>query len=385
MSSKYNFATRAIHSGYNPDKNLGSISVPIYQTSIFKLNDFDKPRHGFDYSRNDNPTRAVLESCIADLEGAKYGLAFSSGMAAINNCIYLLTSGSHVIVSQHLYGGTYRYFAKVATKYNIEVDFVDITNPDNLERHIKENTRMIWVETPSNPLMYVTDLEKVVSCAQNYKIVTVADNTFMTPYFQNPLSWGIDIVVHSCTKYLGGHSDLLAGALLTSNDEIYQVMKFHQSAVGAVPGPLDCFLLLRGIKTLPLRMEAHEKNAKTIADYLLEHPKVKTLYYPGLADHPQYIVAAKQMKGSGGIVSFELNGDEEAVNKFIKGLNLFSLTGSLGGVESLVSVPYHMSHAAFPKEIRESLGITSNLMRLSVGIEDINDIIQDLDKGFNAI
>lgn len=385
MHQKYAFPTRAVHSGNNPDKHLGAVNVPIYQTTIFKLNEPAKPKWGFDYTRNANPTRQAVEECIADLEGGKYCLVFSSGMAAINNCIYLLTSGSHVIASQHIYGGTFRYFMKVASKYDIEVDFVDLSNIENLEKAVKATTRMIWVETPSNPLLKITDLEKVAIIAQKHKIITVADNTFMSPFFQNPLTWGIDIVVHSCSKYLGGHSDVLAGALITSNDEIYQVMKFHQFAVGAVPGQFDCFLLQRGIKTLPLRMDCCEKNARALAQFLTAHPRVKKVYYPGLPDHPQYILVAKQMKGFGGIISFEIDGADEARGAFLKGLNLFTLSGSLGGVESTVAAPYFMSHSAFPRELKEAAGITENLIRLSVGVEDANDLRQDLDKALSEI
>lgn len=385
MPTKYNFATRAIHSGHNPDKHIGAVNVPIYQTTTFKTTDIGKSKTGYDYTRNGNPTRSALEECLADLEGGKYGLAFSSGMAAINNCIYLLTSGSHVIVSENVYGGTYRYFTKVASKYDIEVDFLDLSNIENLEKAIKENTRMIWIETPSNPLLKITDLEKVSAMAKKFNIVTVADNTFMTPYYQNPLEWGIDIVVHSCSKYLAGHSDVLAGAIITSNEEIYNVMKFHQSAVGAVPGPFDCYLLLRGIKTLAVRMEAHEKNAKILAPFLSQHPSVRTVYHPSLVNNPQFILTAKQMRGFGSIISFEINGGLDEVNKFFKELNLIIQSRSLGGVESSLAVPYFMSHAAFPAEIKEKLGITQNLIRLSVGIEDPNDLIQDLDKALNSI
>lgn len=382
---KHAFATRVIHAGYNSDKHLGAVTPPIYQTSVFKLSEPGKTKYGFDYSRNVNPTRAALEECIADLEGGKYCLAFSSGMAAINNCIYLLTSGDHIVASQDIYGGTFRYFVKVASKYDIDVDFVDMCEPENVERAIKENTKMIWIETPSNPLLKITDMQKISQIAQKHRLITVADNTFMTPLFQNPLEWGIDIVVHSCSKYIGGHSDIIAGALVTSKEDIYQVMKFHQFTVGAVPSPFDCFLMLRGIKTLSVRMEAHQANARALAEFLNDHPKVKKVYYPAFPSASQYITAAKQMRGFGGVVSFELDCAPEDVNKFLKNLHVFAISGSLGGVESHVSVPYHMSHAPMPADFKERVGIAETLVRLSVGIEDINDLQQDLDNALKTI
>jgi cystathionine beta-lyase/cystathionine gamma-synthase len=369
------FETRAVHAGQEPDTATGAIMTPVYLSSTFVQQAPGKHK-GYEYSRTGNPTRTALERNIASLEGAKFGLAYSSGMAAIANIITLLKNGDHVICCNDVYGGTYRLFEKIiAPKVGIKFDFVELTDAANLK--IRPNTKMIWLESPTNPLLKLIDINAVAGIAKKNNALLVVDNTFMTPYFQKPLSLGADIVIHSATKYLGGHSDVLSGLIVTDNQAVYDELKFLQNAIGAVPSPFDCFLVLRGIKTLALRMVQHEKNALLIAGFLERQPSVKRVIYPGLETHPQYSLAKTQMTGFGGMLSFEFKDGIDSIG-FIKRLGLFSLAESLGGVESLIEYPAVMTHASVPKDVREKLGITDGLIRVSVGIETAEDLINDL-------
>jgi len=378
------FETRAIHIGQEPDKATGAIIVPIYQTSTYVQKAPGKHK-GYEYSRTSNPTRTALEKCLASLEEARFGLAFSSGMAAISTVMNLLKAKDHIIVCDDLYGGTYRLFEKVYKDYGLEFSYVDFSNPENLLKVLKKNTRMIWVETPTNPLLKIIDLKKISKLANKYNLILAVDNTFATPFFQRPLPLGADIVVHSSTKYLGGHSDLVGGAIVTSNPEYYDRMKFCQNAVGGIPGPFDCFLVLRGIKTLSLRMREHQANAIEVADFLSSHKKVKKVLYPGLKSHPMHNLARKQMSGFGGIVTFELKSNLAGAKRFLKNLKLFSLAESLGGVESLAGHPALMTHSSIPLNLRKRLGISDNLVRLSIGIENIEDLIEDLRRALGLV
>lgn len=378
------FETKAIHTGQEPDKATGAVIVPIYQTSTYVQQSPGKHK-GYEYSRTANPTRLALEKCLASLEGAKLGLAFSSGMAAISVVLNLLKAGDHVISCDDLYGGTYRIFEKVYKDYGLEFSYIDMTSPENLSRALRKNTKMVWVETPTNPLLKIIDLKKVSDFARKHKLISAVDNTFATPYFQKPLALGIDIVVHSSTKYLGGHSDLVGGAILTSNQAYYDRMKFCQNAVGGVPGPFDCFLVLRGLKTLSLRMREHQANAITVAHFLTTHKKVKKVIFPGLKSHPDYKLARKQMSGSGGIVSFELKSNLAGAKRFLSKPKLFSLAESLGGVESLADHPGIMTHSSIPPALRRKLGISDSLIRLSVGIENKEDLIEDLRRALSFV
>ncbi|MBI5779243.1 MAG: cystathionine gamma-synthase [Planctomycetes bacterium] len=387
------FETRAIHSGNKSDSATGAITTPIYQTSTFQQEAVGKHK-GFVYTRTDNPTRHALEDNLAALENAKYGLCFASGLAAVNTVMNLLKSGDHVVSANDIYGGTYRIFTKLFTKYGMTFDLVDATNLDNVRRVIRPNTKVLWLETPSNPLLKITDLKAAIALAHKHRILTVVDNTFATPYLQQPFDFGADIVLHSTTKYLGGHSDILGGALITNNKDLYERLKFFQNAVGAVPGPFDCFLTLRGTKTLALRMERHCSNAMAIARFLSRHPKVKKVFYPGLPNHPGHKIAKKQMTlsapsgarqagGFGGMVSFEVKGKTNrfaalTARKIAASAKLFALAESLGCVRSLINHPPSMTHASVEPEVRKKIGINDNLIRLSVGIENVQDLIEDL-------
>jgi len=382
--SNMKFETKAIHIGQEPDKATGAIIVPIYQTSTYVQESPGKHK-GYEYSRTANPTRLALEKCLASLEEARFGLAFSSGMAAISVVLNLLKAGDHVISCDDLYGGTYRIFEKVYKDYGLEFSYVDLTFPENLSRALRKNTKMVWVETPTNPLLKIIDLKKVSEFAKKHNLISAVDNTFATPFFQKPLNLGIDIVVHSSTKYLGGHSDLVGGAILTSSQAYYDRMKFCQNAVGGVPGPFDCFLVLRGLKTLSLRMREHEANAIQVANFLSAHKKVKRVIFPGLKSHPDYKLARRQMSGSGGIVSFELKSNLAGAKRFLRKLKLFSLAESLGGVESLADHPGIMTHSSIPPALRRKLGISDTLIRLSVGIENKEDLIEDLKRGLSFV
>ena len=371
------FETRAIHAGCEPDSGTGAIMTPIFQTSTYVQESPGKHK-GYDYSRTHNPTRTALEKNIASLEEGKYGLAFSSGMSAISTITQMLNAGDHIICSDDVYGGTFRLFDKVLKKFNLEFDFIDLTSLQSLERYIKNTTKLVWLESPSNPLLKLIDIEATARIAKSRGIVTVVDNTFATPFFQKPLKLGADIVMHSTTKYLNGHSDVIGGALVMNDQELYTKLQFLQNAAGGVPGPFDCFLVLRGIKTLAIRMERHAENALKIAQFLENHPKVRKVIYPGLSSHPQHELAKRQMTGFGGIVTFFIKGGLEAARKFLERVKVFSLAESLGGVESLIEHPAIMTHASLPKEIREKIGISDELIRVSVGIENIDDLIDDL-------
>jgi len=378
-SKKQGFSTRAIHAGQEPDPTTGAISTPIYQTSTYVQEGVAKHK-GYEYARTQNPTRTALEACLASLEDAQYGICFSSGMGAISALMNYFEKGDHVVASDDLYGGTYRIFEKVFRSYGLEFDYVDASNLSNIERAIRPNTKLIFLETPTNPLLKIVDLAGAAKLARSRNIVVAVDNTFATPYWQRPLNFGVDVVVHSTSKYLGGHCDVVGGAVLTSNDKIFERVKFCQNAVGSVPGPLDAFLVLRGVKTLALRMERHEANARQMAQFLKSHPKVKKVYYPGLPEHPGHEVAKKQMRGFGGMISFEVKGGLEESKRVCERAEIFSLAESLGGVESLIEHPALMTHASVPKEVREEKGISDSLIRISVGIEDGADLIADLEQ-----
>ena len=372
------FSTDAIHAGQKPDPTTNAVIPPIHPTTTYYQEEIGKHK-GYVYSRSGNPTRDALQKNIATLEKGKYALAFSSGLAAIHAMSTLLKSGDHAIVSNDVYGGTYRLFERVLTDYGLSFTFVDTTKIENIEKAIQPNTKLVHIETPTNPLLAITDITEVVNLCRSKNLILSVDNTFMSPYFQNPLELGADIVVHSATKYLGGHSDLIGGILVFNSDEFYERLKFIQNAIGAILSPFDCWLLLRSVKTLAVRMERHNQNAMKIAEYLQSHPKVKRVFYPGLETHPQHSIAKKQMRGFGGMVSFEVEDFETAKNILYK-FKIFTLAESLGGVESLVCHPATMTHASIPKEIREKNGLTDGLIRLSVGIEDVEDLLNDLEQ-----
>ncbi|HTK27538.1 MAG TPA: cystathionine gamma-synthase [Pyrinomonadaceae bacterium] len=375
------FATTAIHAGNEPDSATGAVSVPIYQTSTYAQEGLGKHK-GFEYARTQNPTRLALERNISALENAKFGYAFASGMSAIDATLKLVKAGDHVILGDNTYGGTYRLFSRILTNYGIEFDLADTSDIPSLEKAFKPNTKMVFVETPTNPVMTVTDLRGVSDLAHANGAKVVCDNTFMSPYFQKPIDLGVDIVVHSTTKYLNGHSDSVGGFVALNDEKDAEWIQFVQNSVGAILSPFDSFLVLRGTKTLAIRMETHDKNGRMVANFLTEHPKVQKVYYPGLASHPQHELAARQQSGFGGMVSFE-TGSLENAKKVLESVKLCTLGESLGGVESLISHPATMTHASVPQESREKLGITDGLVRISVGIEDIEDIIADLDQALN--
>ncbi|NVJ61994.1 MAG: PLP-dependent transferase [Gammaproteobacteria bacterium] len=380
-SKELQFATRVIHAGQAPDPTTGAVMPPIYQTSTY-VQASPGEHTGFEYSRTQNPTRFAYERCVADLEGGKRGFAFASGMAATATILELLDAGSHVIAMDDLYGGTFRLFDKVRKRTaNLEFSFVDLSDLSNLETAIQPNTKMIWVETPTNPMLKLVDLEKIAAFAKQHGLIAVADNTFATPYNQQPLSYGFDIVMHSATKYINGHSDMVGGlAVVGHNDELVEQMAFLQNSAGAVQGPFDSYLALRGVKTLALRMAQHNASGLRIANWLEAHPQIEKVYYPGLSSHPQHELASAQMKGSGGMISVVVKGGLAKAKSFMENLNIFALAESLGGVESLVNHPAIMTHASVPKEMRKKLGITDGLVRLSVGIEDPEDLMRDIDQ-----
>jgi O-succinylhomoserine (thiol)-lyase len=375
--------TLAIHAGERPDRAFGAISTPIYQTSTFAFEDIGKTR-GYDYSRTANPTRRVLEDTIAQLEGGKAGFAFATGMAAITTVMHLLKAGDHVISGDDVYGGTYRLFQSVMPDFGIEFTLLKMDDRKKIEKAIRPNTRMLWLETPSNPLLNITDIEMVVDVAKKHHLLTVIDNTFATPCFLRPIEYGIDLVVHSTTKYLNGHCDVVGGAVVTTTDELTERVQFLLNAMGTCASPFDCWLVLRGIETLPVRMRQHEVNAMAIAEYLKNHASVKRVYYPGLKSHPGHEIARRQMKGFGGMVSFELKGGIETVTRFLRSIKIFAVAESLGGVASLVEHPATMSHACIPVEHRKRVGITDELIRLSVGLENKDDLIEDLDQALGS-
>ncbi|HTI14420.1 MAG TPA: cystathionine gamma-synthase [Dictyobacter sp.] len=371
------FSTKAIHAGQEPDPSTGAIMTPIFQTSTFAQAGMGDNK-GYEYARTGNPTRTALEANIAALENGAYGLAFASGLAAEQAVLSLLSAGDHMVSCDDLYGGTYRIFERILRRYNIETSYVTASNSTDYEKAIRPETKLIWLETPTNPLLRLVDIKAIVEIAHRHNILVVVDNTFSSPYFQRPLDLGADIVLHSTTKYINGHSDVIGGALVMNNKEVYEVIKFHQNAAGAVPGPFDSWLTLRGIKTLAVRMHQHAENAATVARFLSEHPRVEKVYYPGLPSHPDHELAKRQMSGFGGMVSFQFKGTQADVDHVVRRLKIFSFAESLGGVESLVCHPASMTHGSIPREIREARGLTDTLLRLSVGIEDAEDLIADL-------
>ncbi len=382
MSDKTNrprFATRAIHAGQQPDPTTGAIMTPIYATSTFVQESPGKHK-GYEYARTQNPTRGAYEACIADLENGNAGFAFASGMAAIGTVLELLDSGDHVISMDDLYGGTFRIFENVRRRTsNLDFTFIDMTEPERIAAAIKPNTRMIWVETPTNPLLRIVDLSAVAAIAKQHGLISVCDNTFASPYIQRPLDHGIDVVVHSATKYLNGHSDVVGGVVVVERDDLAETLGYLQNAVGSIAGPFDSFLALRALKTLPLRMAQHSKNAQLVAEYLEKHPAVDRVLYPGLVSHPQHELAARQMSGFGGMVTAILKGGLKESTAFLERCRLFALAESLGGVESLIEHPAIMTHASIPPDKRAELGISDSLVRLSVGIEDSRDLLAELE------
>jgi cystathionine gamma-lyase len=386
MKKSYDLATRAIHAGQQPDPSTGAIMTPIYATSTYVQESPGKHK-GYDYSRSINPTRLAYEKCIADLESGERGFAFASGMAAMATVLDVLDSGSHLVVSDDLYGGTFRLFEKVRRRSaNLDFTFVDLTDTSRFQKSIKSNTRMVWIETPSNPLLKLIDLEAIAKTAREKKVISVSDNTFATPWLQRPIEIGFDIVIHSATKYLNGHSDMVGGvAVVGKNKELADQIAFLQNAVGAIAGPFDSFLAMRGLKTLALRMERHCANALEIARWLEEQPKVASVSYPGLKNHPHHDLAREQMRAFGGMVTIVLKTDLDGTRRFLENTHLFALAESLGGVESLVDHPAIMTHGSIPKKQREALGVTDSLVRLSVGVEDVRDLIDDLDFALAAI
>ena len=386
MKKQQGFATRAIHAGQEPDPSTGAIMTPIYATSTYVQESPGKHK-GYDYARSINPTRLAYEKCIADLESGTRGFAFASGLAAMATALELIDSGSHVIASDDLYGGTFRLFDKVRRRSaNLDFTFVDLTDARDFEDEIKSNTRMVWIETPSNPLLKLIDLEAIAKTARERNVISVCDNTFASPWIQRPLELGFDVVIHSATKYLNGHSDLVGGIMVVGeNKELGDQIAFLQNSVGAIAGAFDSFLVMRSLKTLALRMERHCANALEIARWLEEQPQVKLVSYPGLKSHPQHDLARQQMRGFGGMVTITLKTDLEGTKRFLENTELFALAESLGGVESLINHPALMTHASVPKEQRDALGVTDSLVRLSVGIEDVRDLIDDLKNAFEAI
>jgi cystathionine gamma-lyase len=374
------FATKAIHAGQEPDPTTGAVMTPIYQTSTYWQKS-PGDNKGFEYSRGTNPTRQALENCLAALENARYGLAFSSGMGATDAVMKLLQPGDEVITGDDLYGGSYRIFTKVYAKYGIKFHFIDLSKPENLLPYINEKTKLVWIETPTNPTMRIIDIEGVAKITKEKGVILTVDNTFASPYLQNPIDLGADIVMHSVTKYIGGHSDVVMGALLLNDEKLYKDLWFIYNACGATPGPQDAFLVLRGIKTLHLRMKAHCENGEKVARYLKDHPKIDKIYWPGFEDHPNHDIAKKQMRGFGGMVSITLkDADLAETFRIASSFKVFTLAESLGGVESLINHPTTMTHGSIPKEEREKVGVTENLLRLSVGVEDIDDLLADLEQ-----
>ncbi|WP_440990042.1 cystathionine gamma-synthase [Haloarchaeobius baliensis] len=379
----FRIETRSIHAGQEPDEETGALMTPIYANSTYKQ-DGPGDHRGYEYSRTANPTRTDLEANLASLEGGDHGRCFSSGMGAINTVLNLLESGDHVVTGEDVYGGTHRIFTQVYEDYDLEFSFVDMTDLDAIEAAMQDNTELLWLETPTNPLMSIVDIEGASEVAHEHDALCAIDNTFATPYLQRPLEHGADIVSHSLTKYLGGHSDVVGGALITDDEALDERIGFYQNSVGATPGPHDCFLVLRGTKTLPVRMDRHCENARAIADWLAEHDAVSEVFYPGLDDHPGHEVAAAQMDDFGGMLSFEVDGTLEQASTVVSETDVFTLAESLGGVESLIEQPAAMTHAAIPKEERLEAGLTDGLIRASVGIEHVDDLTADLEQAFDA-
>ncbi len=374
------FDSLTVHAGVSADPLTGAVMTPIYQTSTYAQEDVGKHK-GYEYSRTDNPTRTALQESVAALEGGRYGLAFASGMATIDTILRLLNPGDHVLCGNDVYGGTFRLFDKVLSRYGLEFSYIDTSDIDAVREGLQDNTRMVWLETPTNPMMRLSDIEAIADISHEAGAWLVVDNTFASPALQQPLRLGADMVVHSTTKYMGGHSDVVGGVVILNDTEAYEQLKFLQNAIGAVPGPMDCFLTLRGIKTLSLRMQRHSENGLRVAQFLADHPQVAEVHYPGLDSHPQYDLARRQMRGPGGMLSFLLQGGEAAARAAVRGVRLFTLAESLGGVESLIELPAPMTHAS----VAESpLAVDPGLVRLSVGIEDVEDLIEDLARALSA-
>jgi len=378
------FGTKAIHAGVEPDPSTGAIMTPIYQTSTF-AQEYPGKHKGYAYARGKNPTRNALEKSIAALEDAKFGLCFSSGMGAMDAVIKMLRPGDEVITGNDLYGGSYRMFSKVFANYNIKFHYIDLNDAENIKHYINANTKMLWVETPTNPTMQIVDLKACAAIAKTNNLIFAVDNTFASPYLQNPLALGADIVMHSVTKYIGGHSDVVMGALVTNNEDYYTQLAFIHNSCGATPGPMDSFLVLRGIKTLHLRMERHCANGEKMAHFLRNHPAIEKVYWPGFTDHPNHEIAKTQMRGFGGMISIVLkNKAVENTFKIASSFEVITLAESLGGVESLVNHPATMTHASIPKDVREAAGVVDNLLRFSIGVEDIEDLIEDMNNALNS-
>jgi len=378
------FETLSIHAGQGPDPAYGAVMPPIYQVSTFAFEGVNKPGV-FDYSRSGNPTRRALEDCLAALEGGVRGFAFGTGMAAEASALALLQSGDHIIVHDDLYGGTYRLVTTVTAKQGVDVEFVNLRDLEALRAALRPETKLIWTETPTNPLMNLLDLEAIAAIARDAGVLTLCDNTFLSPYFQNPLARGIDIVLHSTTKYINGHSDVVGGALIVKDAALAERIALLQNTLGSCQAPFDCFLVLRGLKTLALRMEGHHKNALAVARMLEKHPKVRQVLHPGLESHPQYALAQKQMRGCGGTFSFCVKGGQEAAFRLLGAVRLFTLAESLGGVESLIEHPWTMTHLSMPENARRKAGITDDMIRVSVGLEHIDDLLEDLEQALSAI
>ncbi len=379
---KLGFSTLAVHAGQQADPETGAVMTPIYQTSTYAQESPGKHR-GYEYSRTHNPTRTAYQQCVAALEGGKHALAFASGLATTDAIIKLLSAGDHVVCGDDVYGGTFRIFDKVFRRLGIDFTFVDMSDLSKTEAAFKSNTRLLWTETPTNPMLKVVDIQALTDLARKKGAISVVDNTFMSSYFQKPLALGADIVVHSVTKYMNGHSDVVGGMAVMNRDDLHDQLRFLQNAVGAVPAPMDCFLVMRGLKTLPVRMERHAQNAMAIARFLEEHPKVEKVIYPGLESHPQHALARRQMSGFGGMITFFIRGGLPEARSFLEKVKVFTLAESLGGVESLIEHPAIMTHASIPAETRKTLGIHDNLIRISVGIEDLEDLRADLNQALS--
>jgi cystathionine gamma-synthase/cystathionine gamma-lyase len=376
------FETKAIWVGQEADKATGATIVPIYQTSTFTQEEVGKNK-GYEYTRSDNPTRTALDTCLASLEEGIFGMSFASGLAAEHAILSILCPGDHVIAPEDMYGGTYRLFAQVFEPLNIKFSYADFADIQSIQQAFTPSTKMVWIESPTNPLLKIFNIALISEISHKKNALVVVDNTFATPFFQKPLNLGADIVVHSTTKYINGHSDVIGGAVIVNDPALYEKIKFYQNAIGGVPSPFDSWLTLRGLKTLAIRMRQHEKNASQIALFLQKHPKVETVYFPGLESHTNHKIAAKQMTGFGGLVSFNIKGGFKEASQFFKGLKIFSLADSLGGVESLANYSTKMTHGSFPEDLKKKIGITDNLIRLSIGIEHVDDLINDLDAALN--
>ena len=377
------FETRAIHAGQAPDPATGATITPVHQTTTFTLDAIGEHR-GYEYSRGNNPTREALETCLAALEGGRFGVAYASGMAAIAGVMQLLSAGEHVVVSDDLYGGSYRLFTEVMPRYQVDFSYVDATHLEEIDKAIRPETRVIWLESPTNPMLRIVDIRACAEIAQRRGLLLVVDNTFATPYLQNPLALGAHVVVHSTTKYIGGHSDVIGGAVIVDDEALFDKLRFTRNATGGVPGPWDAWLTLRGLKTLSLRMREHEANASALAELLCTRPEVAKVHYPGLSGHAGHELARSQMRGFGGIVTIDLAGGPEVARRLCEGTQVFSLGESLGGVESLIGYPWAMSHAAFPPELKRAKGISEATVRLSVGIEHVDDLRADLEQALAA-